>query len=173
MAAVAAAPRSSTLNPNAPIFIPAAFRQVEDFSPEWWELVKTSTWFRDYWLSEHQEESFTADDDDIDEDIANLFPESLDLGFDEEFLDLDAQFQEFLESGSKEKTDEKKHRNDFGINNAFTKAILRSLIIPKTKSGMEKSPKSRYIEKAAKCVSPRPKSKCSPGVRERKIQQPR
>jgi hypothetical protein len=46
----------STLNPNAPLFIPAAFRQVEDFSPEWWQLVTTSTWYHDYWLSQHQGE---------------------------------------------------------------------------------------------------------------------
>ncbi|XWS56801.1 hypothetical protein CRYUN_Cryun09bG0116900 [Craigia yunnanensis] len=165
MAAVAGA-RSSTLNPYAPIFIPAAFRQVEDFSPEWWELVKTSTWFRDYWLSEHQEESFAADDDDGD--VANLLPDSFDLGLDEEFLDLDTQFQEFLESESKEETEEKNQRNGFGIKNDNGKALLRSLSMPK--SPLEKSPKSRrYFEKAAKCVSPRPKSKRSPRV----IQQPR
>ncbi|TVT98008.1 hypothetical protein EJB05_56725, partial [Eragrostis curvula] len=45
---------SSSLNPNAPIFIPAAYRQVEDYSPEWWELVKTTAWFRDHWVSQHQ-----------------------------------------------------------------------------------------------------------------------
>ncbi|XP_065851504.1 protein EARLY RESPONSIVE TO DEHYDRATION 15-like [Euphorbia lathyris] len=45
----------STLNPDAPLFIPAAYRQVEDFSPEWWQLVTTSTWYRDYWLSQHQD----------------------------------------------------------------------------------------------------------------------
>ena len=108
MAAVAGA-RSSTLNPYAPMFIPAAFRQVEDFSPEWWELVKTSAWFRDYWLSEHEEESFAADDEDGD--VANLLADSFDLDLDEEFLDLDTLFQEFLESESKEKTEEKNQRN--------------------------------------------------------------
>lgn len=116
MAAVVGA-RSSTLNPNAPMFIPAAFRQVEDFSPEWWELVKTSTWFRDYWLSEHQEEGFAADDEDDDVDVANLLPESFELGFDEELVDLDAQFEEFLESESREKTEAKKDRN--GIREAW------------------------------------------------------
>ncbi|TVU37401.1 hypothetical protein EJB05_10713, partial [Eragrostis curvula] len=45
---------SSSLNPNAPIFVPAAYRQVEDYSPEWWELVKTTAWFRDHWVSQHQ-----------------------------------------------------------------------------------------------------------------------
>ncbi|KAK1404512.1 hypothetical protein POM88_004117 [Heracleum sosnowskyi] len=33
----------SSLNPNAQLFVPAAVRQVEDFSPEWWQLVTTST----------------------------------------------------------------------------------------------------------------------------------
>ncbi|OMO75887.1 polyadenylate-binding protein-interacting protein 2 [Corchorus olitorius] len=97
MAAVAMS-SSTMLDPNAPIFVPAAFRQVEDFSPEWWELVKTSAWFREYWLSEHGEESFAADDDYDD-----FLPESLDLGFDEEFADLDVQFQELPESKGREK----------------------------------------------------------------------
>ncbi|GMP86605.1 hypothetical protein CsSME_00039321 [Camellia sinensis var. sinensis] len=52
----------STLNPNAPLFIPAAVRQVEDFSPEWWELVTTASWFRDYWLSQQQGEDGLAMD---------------------------------------------------------------------------------------------------------------
>ncbi|KAK4550949.1 hypothetical protein RGQ29_032656 [Quercus rubra] len=43
---------SSTLNPNAPLFVPLAYRTVEDFSDEWWELVQSSPWFREYWLQE-------------------------------------------------------------------------------------------------------------------------
>lgn len=72
----------STLNPNAPPFIPATFYQVEDFSSEWWELVKTSTWFRDFWLSQHQDDDFEGnievdtadaeDNDDISIDEAQL-----------------------------------------------------------------------------------------------------
>ncbi|EOY04238.1 ERD15, putative [Theobroma cacao] len=161
MAAVVGA-RSSALNPNAPMFIPAAFRQVEDFSPEWWELVKTSTWFRDYWLSEHQEEGFAADDEDDDADVANLLPESFELGFDEELVDLDAQFEEFLESESREKTEAKKDRNGVGMN---PKALIRSLSMPK--SPRERG--TRYFEKPAKYVSSSPKARCSP----RRIQQPR
>lgn len=78
--------RRSGLNPNAPIFIPqAAFSEVEDFSPEWWDLVKTSPLFRDFWLSRHQEDDFTSSFDvyyysDLDElsdiDGADLFVES-------------------------------------------------------------------------------------------------
>lgn len=111
---MAGAARSSTLNPNAPMFVPAAFRQVEDFSPEWWELVKTSAWFRDYWLSEHEEDSFAADEEEEDDvDIANWLPDSLVFGIDEEFLDLefDAQLQELVESESKQETEEQKHQN--------------------------------------------------------------
>ncbi|MGD7340700.1 hypothetical protein ACQCRO_27755, partial [Ralstonia pseudosolanacearum] len=40
------------LNPNAPLFVPCAYRNVQDFSDQWWELVNTSAWFRDYWLQE-------------------------------------------------------------------------------------------------------------------------
>ncbi|XP_073146656.1 protein EARLY RESPONSIVE TO DEHYDRATION 15-like [Henckelia pumila] len=43
---------TSALNPNAPIFVPSAYRQVEDFSDQWWDLVQSSPWFRDYWLRE-------------------------------------------------------------------------------------------------------------------------
>ena len=43
---------SSNLNPNAPMFVPLAYRTVEDFSAEWWALVQSSPWFQDYWLQE-------------------------------------------------------------------------------------------------------------------------
>ncbi|XP_071706687.1 protein EARLY RESPONSIVE TO DEHYDRATION 15-like [Rutidosis leptorrhynchoides] len=43
---------SSSLNPNAPMFVPAAYRNVEDFSDQWWSLVHSSPWFRDYWIRE-------------------------------------------------------------------------------------------------------------------------
>ncbi|KAF8670388.1 hypothetical protein HU200_050691 [Digitaria exilis] len=77
---------SSSLNPNAPLFIPAAYRQVEDYSPEWWELVKTTAWFRDHWFRQHQlheaayEASLAALPDDADVDLAALLPDdSVDL----------------------------------------------------------------------------------------------
>ncbi|XP_077214290.1 protein EARLY RESPONSIVE TO DEHYDRATION 15-like [Tasmannia lanceolata] len=47
---------SSSLNPKAPLFVPWAYRTVEDFSDQWWELVQSSAWFRDYWLKECFEE---------------------------------------------------------------------------------------------------------------------
>nr|DAD29375.1 TPA_asm: hypothetical protein HUJ06_030843 [Nelumbo nucifera] len=43
---------TSSLNPNAPLFVPWAYRTVKDFSYHWWELVQTSPWFCDYWLLE-------------------------------------------------------------------------------------------------------------------------
>lgn len=43
---------SSDLNPDAPVYVPWAYRAVEDFSKEWWDLVKSSPCFRDYWLRE-------------------------------------------------------------------------------------------------------------------------
>ncbi|KAL6657425.1 hypothetical protein ACP70R_005205 [Stipagrostis hirtigluma subsp. patula] len=75
---------SSSLNPNAPLFIPAAYRQVEDFSPEWWELVQTTAWFRDHWFRQHQrheaELAALGLPDDADVDLAALLPDdSLDL----------------------------------------------------------------------------------------------
>ncbi|KDP21885.1 hypothetical protein JCGZ_03253 [Jatropha curcas] len=92
----------STLNPDAPLFITAAYRQVEDFSPEWWQLVRTSTWYRDYWLSQHQdEEGFydNAEDDSYDAcNVADLLPDTFDLDAGEDFSTLEVQFQEFVES---------------------------------------------------------------------------
>nr|BAJ95474.1 predicted protein [Hordeum vulgare subsp. vulgare] len=67
----------SALNPDAPMFIPAAFKKVEDYSPEWWELVKTTAWFRDHWFRQHQLYEDLADDVD---DVAALLPDdSVDL----------------------------------------------------------------------------------------------
>lgn len=87
----------STLNPNAPLFIPAAVRQVEDFSPEWWNLVTTATWFRDYWLSQHQGEDMFGEEDN-GSDVVELLPDTIDLGVDEDILNMEEQFEEFLQS---------------------------------------------------------------------------
>ncbi|KAL5732938.1 hypothetical protein ACOSP7_032283 [Xanthoceras sorbifolium] len=62
---------SSSLNPNAPMFIPFAYRTVEDFSDQWWALIQSSPWFRDYWL---QERYFDPQFDDFDlPDLDDLF----------------------------------------------------------------------------------------------------
>lgn len=90
----------STLNPDAPLFIPASVRQVEDFSPEWWQLVKTSTWFHDYWMSQQQGEYglFGIADDSFDVD--DMLPDSIDT--DEELLAMEAQYEQFLISSEME-----------------------------------------------------------------------
>lgn len=91
MAVSSGAAARSTLNPNAPLYIPAAFQLVEDFSPEWWELVKTTTWFRDHWLQQHQDlETFDGDEED---DVANLLPDSFDLGLSDELSILEAELE--------------------------------------------------------------------------------
>ena len=88
--------RRSTLNPDAPLFIPAAVRQVEDFSPEWWQLVTTSTWYPDYWISQQQQGADGFYDNGENEnggghiDVADLLPESFDFDDMEDFFDTDA-----------------------------------------------------------------------------------
>lgn len=64
--------RVCRLNPNAPMFIPAAYREVEDFSPQWWELVKTCRWFQDYWASQHQDDCFEGEGDDVETQFEEL-----------------------------------------------------------------------------------------------------
>ncbi|BBM99972.1 hypothetical protein MPTK1_1g25290 [Marchantia polymorpha subsp. ruderalis] len=71
-------PISSTLNPNAPAFVPAAYLAAEDFSPEWWRLIQTCPSFRDYWLKERhtteeneQQAAAAAEAEDFD-DIDDL-----------------------------------------------------------------------------------------------------
>lgn len=87
----------STLNPNAPLFIPAALRQVEDFSPEWWQLVTTSKWYRDYWLSQHPEGFIDHAEDELQyEDIVDLLPDSIDFSDGDDFSSMEAQYEEFI-----------------------------------------------------------------------------
>ncbi|KAJ8751112.1 hypothetical protein K2173_016293 [Erythroxylum novogranatense] len=93
----------STLNPDAPLFIPAAYRQVEDFSPEWWQLVTTSTGYRNYWLSQHQDVDGFYDDNAVDDgfdasNVADLLPDNFDLDAGDDFLPSEVQFEEFVES---------------------------------------------------------------------------
>jgi len=71
---------SSSLNPDAPLFIPAALLQVEDFSPQWWDLITTTAWFRDHWSRER------AHLDEMAEqiDAAGLLPDDEDLFYDDQ-----------------------------------------------------------------------------------------
>lgn len=151
----------STLNPNAPLFIPNVYRQVEDFSPEWWELVKTSTWFRDFWLSQHPEESFDGSAGADDDDLTDFLPEDLDVGVEEEFPNLEAQFEEMVKlAEAEEKTDssdadlkvERKPLNGLIMD---VKTLLKDMNIPK--SPKEISPRSprtlaKYQMKPPHCV---------------------
>lgn len=64
------------------MFVPSAYRTVEDFSTEWWALVQSSPWFRDYWLQENfqdpQNDPFFPDIDDstfASDNIDDLFDE--------------------------------------------------------------------------------------------------
>ncbi|RWW38085.1 hypothetical protein BHE74_00056718 [Ensete ventricosum] len=99
MAVSSGAAMKSTLNPNAPLFIPMALQQVEDFSPEWWELVNTTTWFREHWFRRNQDQE-TFDVDDEKEDVANLLPDSIDLGIGDELSIPEAELDDavFLQS---------------------------------------------------------------------------
>ncbi|XP_062215591.1 protein EARLY RESPONSIVE TO DEHYDRATION 15-like [Phragmites australis] len=91
---------SSSLNPNAPLFIPAAFLQVEDFSPQWWELVTTTAWFRDHWSRQH------SDLDDMAEelDAADLLPDALDDD-DDLFYDDEPEHTPAVEAGQQSPAD--------------------------------------------------------------------
>ncbi|KAL3632527.1 hypothetical protein CASFOL_025511 [Castilleja foliolosa] len=147
----------SSLNPNAPLYVPAALRQVEDFSPEWWNLVTTSTWFHDYWISQHQGEDVFGDQQD--QNVVGLLPDNIDLDVDEDILNMEAQFEEFLQSTDAEHGKSVSH-DGFVMN---TDALAKGFVV-------QRGPKSpteyfKLYEKPAKIVGP----KYSP----RFIQQPR
>ncbi|XP_076936656.1 protein EARLY RESPONSIVE TO DEHYDRATION 15-like [Bidens hawaiensis] len=148
----------STLNPNAPLFVPAAVRQVEDFSPEWWDLVTTSTWFHDYWLSQQQgEDGFfgnTQDDFDLT-DIVDILPDS--IYADEDTLTMESEYEQFLIASELER----KHTS-------FKQIPINGLELdlkPRDRGLKLPVETARYFEKPAKPVSPK--------VRAQRIQQPR
>ncbi|XP_062166776.1 protein EARLY RESPONSIVE TO DEHYDRATION 15-like [Alnus glutinosa] len=148
----------STLNPNAPLFIPAAFRQVEDFSPEWWQLVTTSTWYHDYWLSQHQGEDgfYENGEDDFDGvNVADLLPETFEFDDGDDFSNMETQFEEFLQFSE---------NKGLEMNAA---AVMKNLKSLEERDHHPKSPivPAKYAEKPGKSMNP----KCSP----RRIQQPR
>ncbi|XVF40969.1 hypothetical protein PTKIN_Ptkin01aG0243700 [Pterospermum kingtungense] len=159
--------RRSTLNPNAPLFIPAVYHQVEDFSPEWWQLVTTSTWYRDYWISQHQDEDGfynNAEDDVFDgNDIADLLPDTFDLVADEDLSGMDLlQFEEFIQSCEMESATPPLPSNAGIQKDAET--LMKNLSL------LQSSPRSlaepaKYAEKPAKIVNPNSSPRC--------IQQPR
>ncbi|KAE8697764.1 nitric oxide-associated protein 1-like [Hibiscus syriacus] len=88
-----------------PLFIPAVYQEVEDFSPEWWQLVTTSTWFRDYWMNQHQDEyGFYNIAKDDGADIADLLPDTFDLIADEDLSGIYLQLEELCQSYEMEST---------------------------------------------------------------------
>ncbi|XP_057453834.1 protein EARLY RESPONSIVE TO DEHYDRATION 15-like [Lotus japonicus] len=150
--------RSSDLNPNAPLFIPAALREVEDFSPQWWELVESSTWFRDYWSSQHKEEDFGESGiNSTNDDVENMISETLDLGIDQEDLNfLEHEFEQLAMSHEDQEfpvrdidpNDGKKPLNGL---NKDAKALLKNLEPKSPKERGLKSPK--HLEKPAQHVN--------------------
>lgn len=151
----------STLNPNAPLFVPSFVRQVEDFSPEWWNLVTTSTWFHDYWMSQNQVEEYGSGNDVVD-----LLPENIDLDVDEDILNMEAQFEEFLQSSGNMQQETKPSL--YGVNGmpqygVPSDALRRTLSSPRSPRSPIGPPK--YFEKPSKIVSPKNNF--------RNIQQPR
>ena len=160
----------STLNPDAPLYIPAAYRQVEDFSPEWWQLVTTSTWYRDYWLSEHPNGVFDDAQDDLDcNDVIDMLPDTFDLDVGEDFPSMEDQLEEFIQFSEAE-------GNGFSyspVTNAtagkgMQADATKNLDLLKSLDQGDAHPKkeaARYAEKPTKNMSP----KCSP----RFIHQPR
>ncbi|MFQ6647941.1 hypothetical protein Gotur_020982 [Gossypium turneri] len=116
----------STLNPNAPLFVPLAYRTVEDFSDEWWALVQSSPCFRDYWL---QERFHDPQNDDAD----LLFPDDLDAVFD----DYDDFFVDPTREGKEEGTQKE----------------LVPVGASKWRKGRVVSESTRFLEKAPKIVN--------------------
>lgn len=139
---------SSTLNPNAPFFVPSAFLAAEDFSPEWWRLVHSSPAFRDYWLSER----FDPDQDlfDFDDDELDYF-----------FLPSDSSLFK-----QEENIPPIMRSRCVDLRPFLSKADLRDLATPKLRR--HKFDSSFRREKAPKVVATSPKKSVM-----RKIQQPR
>eukprot|EP01018_Ginkgo_biloba_P000644 Gb_13275 [translate_table: standard] len=153
---------TSTLNPNAPLFIPLAYQQIEDFSPEWWKLVQSSPWFRDYWLRERYESFEDA------ECLEDLFPETLEDPEDpDEFTELEMQLEEALLQAGMESQVEL--HSGFNLTQHATDAIEKETELVLLKSLNERPCKTKF---EGKCIEKPPQIvnvKTSP----RRIQQPR
>ncbi|XP_020240575.1 protein EARLY RESPONSIVE TO DEHYDRATION 15 isoform X2 [Cajanus cajan] len=154
--------RSSALNPNAPLFVPAALRQVEDFSPQWWDLVKSSTWFRDYWLSQHKEEEFeeVGNDSTNDDDMENILSETFDLDMEEDFNVLENEFEQLMSSETQDYPVQDDSNDGKGAPQGLNKDVkaLLSNLTTKSASPRERGPKSpsglaKHLEKPAQHVN--------------------
>jgi len=106
-------PLVSTLNPKAPLFVPASVAAVtysssspcveivvEDFSVEWWSLVQTCPEFREQWVRDRlsvgeEQESFEAEMEEI-ADLEAFLEEQEEMQELEEALYLDVFDEEDL-----------------------------------------------------------------------------
>ncbi|KAH9309537.1 hypothetical protein KI387_037448, partial [Taxus chinensis] len=150
---------SSTLNPNAPLFIPLAYQQVEDFSTEWWKLVQSSPWFRDYWIRERYE---TFDEAEC---FADLFPETLeDPDEEDEFSELEEALLHCSEVYDGEYND----AVDYELERHAADVNEKDLLLAKT-SNNGKPSKPKY---EVKCCE-KPPQIVSVKTSPRRIQQPR
>ncbi|KAI8029658.1 Protein EARLY RESPONSIVE TO DEHYDRATION 15 [Camellia lanceoleosa] len=125
---------SSNLNPEAPIFVPSAYRAVEDFSDEWWFLVHSSPWFRDYWLRERFH----------DPQIDPSFPENYDPGL----PDLDFIFDSKI-INNKEEEEERDYVKDL-VSVGALKWRNNGRVLAETPRYAQKAPKIVNVK-----VSPR------------------
>ncbi|CAL9063599.1 protein EARLY RESPONSIVE TO DEHYDRATION 15 [Musa acuminata AAA Group] len=165
MAVSSGAAMKSTLNPNAPLFIPMALQQVEDFSPEWWELVNTTTWFREHWFHRNQDqETFDVNDE---EDVANLLPDTIDLGIGDELSIIEAELDDAAFHQSVVAAEAlKKGIIDYGFLND-EESVVRNLGLKSPKNAVRPILQSaKYWEKPAQRPNPM-------GSPRRMIQQPR
>ncbi|KAL9233805.1 hypothetical protein vseg_008754 [Gypsophila vaccaria] len=163
--------RGSALNPNARPFIPAVYRQVEDFSSEWWNLVQNSAWFRDYWMSQRQEASFEEPIDSNDDDISMLLPDTFDVSYDE-YPDVEAEYEDFIGGfdyhGARGLKSHVKPVNGPGLDTrALTKNFNSFSLSPKGRgpTSAHQMEQARYIE--------RPVQRTSYNHGARRIHQPR
>ncbi|KAJ6847667.1 protein EARLY RESPONSIVE TO DEHYDRATION 15 [Iris pallida] len=157
--------RASTLNPNAPLFIPAAYQQVEDFSPEWWALVNTTEWFRDHWFQQHREQETFEGEDELD--AANLLPDSFDLGIADDIVDEASFFAAYDVIESDGRLWKEDLKSGLGSGNDV-ESLMRSLNLKSPRNGgaVKPPPLEPAKYKPPQSVSP----KFSP---RRIIQQPR
>ncbi|XP_048140528.1 protein EARLY RESPONSIVE TO DEHYDRATION 15-like isoform X2 [Rhodamnia argentea] len=157
----------SKLNPKAEPFIPMSYRQVEDFSPAWWELVKASPWYRNYWLSQRGDDDFGTNDcdDAFGHDEDDMMREIMD----DEFMLVDElDGVDKRENGGSDPMGVGEEEGKL-LNGNEAKALLQDPSMPK--SPKHRAPKSpvmgsqKFCKKSVQKVS----VKCAP----RRIHQPR
>ncbi|KAJ8565107.1 hypothetical protein K7X08_001567 [Anisodus acutangulus] len=111
----------------------------------------------------HQGDEYGNDDlGFVGIDVADLLPENIDLDVDEDILNMEAQFEEFLQSSESGQKGIKSSLSDVNGLPKGSEALVKTLSLPKPKSPIEPP---KYYEKPAKIVSPKNSL--------RRIQQPR